>query len=491
LSYQNTQKPFIQRPSLGVFLFLQEISMLGLLNTTSHQKKNGFVFADINRAFPLPTKNITSPARGDVIALSDMTGFDSSTNGLSMAFRVYNDQWTLNVDEILFTIGDASNYLFFQKRKSGLAFRWGLVSSGVIQIIDEFSVETLYDGYHTIGASIGASQLTFCVNGCTVGYQTTNITLPTITSAHSVYVGKFYNNAFPVNTNMVFDDIRIWDFALSQTEIENATFEAEPLSGVTKQGNLWTVVKAGQSNSTGDDDSAKPPSYNYQNLSRMKMMNKDFQIRAYTDPYTTTSYGNPFNQFIETGGFSGVGVTLDRLAGHYSDKEFTSLACNRGDSGLIHNSGSGYWDDGSAVVMTTGNAKRISSYTFAAYQSMLIAQQKSNLLAFEWYQGETDALDAAGVSVAAYQVTLAKLFDRFRHVLPPIRIVIGLGDAPASGFSNWSNIQTAQAGFMYDNTYHVSAQGFEVNVAEPYHLTGNGQKSLGDAVADKIIAVNQ
>lgn len=464
--------------------------MLGLYNITARQKKNGFAFASINRAYPTPTKTISSPANGDVSSLSDMTGFDSSTTGLSVSVRLHNTTWTDNIDEILFTVGNATDYLYFQKRRSGMKFRWGLVSGGVIQIIDEFTVGMLYDGNLTIGASIGAGRLNFCVNGCTVGYQTTNITLPTITSSDSAYVGKFYNSAFPVNAGMSFYNMKIWDSALSQIEIENATFEAEPFVGAVKDTNLWTLVKAGQSNSFGDDDSGKPSGYDFQNPSKIKMMNKDFTVRSYADPHATTSYGNLLGQFIENGGFSAAGVTLDRLAGHYGGKDFASLSCARGNTGLIHNDGSGYWTDGSSVISTTGDAKRTSSYAFAAYQSMVIAAQKSNLLALEWYQGETDSLDASGVSALAYQQTLTALFDRWRNVLPPIRIVVGLSDAPASDFSNWSVIQSAQAGFTYPKTHHVSAQGFEVIGAEPYHLSGNGQKSLGDAVADKIIAVN-
>lgn len=466
--------------------------MLGFMNTTAiRQKKNGFQFVPLNRTYAVPSKTITTPSAGDEVALSDLTGFDASSTGMAFAMRFFNDNWDVYADELMITIGNASDYIYFQKRKSGLKFRWGIVAGGVIQLIDDFTINHLHDGNHTIGISVASDQFTICVNGCMVGYQTTGITLPAITSLDNVYVGKFYNGSFPVNANMTFDHIKVWANALSQTELENATFEAEPIVGATKDHNLWTVVKAGQSNSLSDDDSGVPSGLTYENPTRIKMMNKDFNIRAYADPYATTSYGNMFGEFIENGNFSGVGVTLDRLAARYGDKSFMSLPCNRGNTGLIVDGGAGFWGDGTGVVTTTGDGKRISSYAFGAYQSMLLTMQCANLLALEWYQGETDATDGSGVSEADYKNALADLFDRWRNVLPPIRIVVGLCEAPASGYANWATIQDAQANFVYDNAYHVSADGFEVNVAEPYHLTGNGQYALGEAVATQIIAVNQ
>ena len=465
--------------------------MFGLLNTTSMQKKNGFSFLAPDRSYPTATKEITSPSAGDESALSDMTGFNASANGMAVTMRFFNDNWDVYADELMITIGNSSDYIYFQKRKSQLQFRWGIVSGGVVQFIDNFTINHLYDGNHTIGISVASNRLSVCVNGCEVAYQTTGITLPSISASDSVYVGKFYNNAFPVNANMTFDHVRVWDSALSRTELENATFEAEPLVGVTRDISTWTVVKAGQSNSLSDDDSGMPSGLSYTNTSRIKMINKDFGVRDYSDPYATTSYGDWFGEFIENGGFSGVGVTLDNLASAYGGKDFASLACNRGDTGLLHSGGAGSWADGSAVAATSGDGKRISGYTFAAYQSMLIAAQKTNLLALEWYQGETDGADGSTVTGTQYKDALTALFDRWRVVLPPIRIIVGLCGAPVSGFSNWGVIQTAQSEFSYSNTHFVNADGLSVLGAEPYHLDGAGQRDLGILVADKIIKVNQ
>lgn len=464
--------------------------MLGLFNTSSLQGGRAFRFDARDLRCPPPSKTITVPLAATSVALSDVPTLDCAANGMAFAMRMFNDNWDIYADEFLITIGTASDYIYFQKRRSQYQFRWGIVAGGEIQLIDQFGINVLYDGNITMGVSIAADRLNVCVNGCLVSHQTTNIDLPDISDADSVYVGTLYNGSYQVNANIAYDWIKIWDAPLSQTELENATFEAEPLVGATRDENLWMVVKAGQSNSIGDDDCATPAGLSYANTSRIKMLNKDFTLRAYADPYTDTSYGNWMGIFDATGGYSGAGVTLDRLADFYQGKNFAVMPCNRGGTGLIHDGGHGVWDDTSSVVLSTGDAMRISGYAFATYQSMLLASQKTRMLAFEWYQGETDGEDAATVTAAAYRETLEKLFDRWRLVLPPLRIIVGIADAPDTGYANWATIQSAQSAFRYPRTSFVSAAGLARFPLEQVHLTGEGQRDLGHLVADQIIRNN-
>jgi len=222
------------------------------------------------------------------------------------------------------------------------------------------------------------------------------------------------------------------------------------------------------------------------------MIAKDLNVRPYADPYSTLAYGNVLKAFNDVGGFSAAGVTIDNLASQYGGKDFAAMPINRGGAGLVHDNGAGKWSDSTGgAVITTGDTKRISAYALAGYLSMLIARQYGRVLALEWYQGETDGVDGATVTITEYNAVLTELFDQWRLVLPPIRIVVGLSDTPSSGFSNWDEIQDAHAAFSYADTYYVSAEGLEFQVSEEYHLTGQGQYDLGVLVADKIIAINQ
>jgi hypothetical protein len=466
--------------------------MLGFINAqTPRQKKNGFSFPKINRDFVSATYEVVSPARASRHMLNAYSTLNAASNGMAVTLRLSNTSWRHAGTETLFVIGDSNNYIYFQKRQSGYKLRWGLVSNGNIQLIDEFSVDYLYDGYMTIGASIGAGEVIFCINGVTISRQTTNIALPDITSIDRMEVGQAFDTGQQVNSSVAYDYVRIWDSALSKYEIENATFDAAPLPNISFDNNLWTVIKAGQSNSKADGTCVAPDGYALQNPLRTKMITKDLTVRPYADPYSTLEFGNVLNSFDDIGGFSAAGVTADRLASQYGGKMFAAMACNRGGSGLVHAEGSGKWSDQNGALVTTGDATRISVYTFAAYLSMLIARQYGHLFAIEWYQGETDGTDGANVTIAEYQNALISLFDQWRLVMPPIRIVIGLSDVPASGFSGWTDIQTAQATFDYPNTYHVSAQNLDVFASEDYHLSGQGQFDLGVLVADKLIEVNQ
>ena len=461
--------------------------MLGFFNTTpSRHIAKGFSFPAIDRTYPAPDKIISAPTAGSTHALSDMSALDTASNGISVVARFKNENWSYGSNEIFLWVGDASNYIYFQKRSSGLKFRWGVCSGGTFQLIDEIPVDYFYDGNMTIGVSVGAGRINFCINGYTMTYQTDGITLPDIDDADNVYIGYNNGSSQTVNSTVEFDTVLIWDTALSVTEIENATFEAEPLIGVTKDTNLWTIIKAGQSNSKGNDAASKPSGYDYTNPSRIKMINKDLNIRAYADPYSTLTYGNELAAFDDVGGFSAAGVTIDELATAFPTLQFAAMPCNRGGSGMLYDAGNSVWADISFVVSTTGTPKNTSLYAFACHVSMLVAAQKSNLLAFEWYQGEADAITGTGVTKVQYKNALAELFDSWRTILPPLRVVIGLADEPDTGFDNWATIQDAQSEFSYADTYHVSAAGLERKSDDQVHLTGVGQRDLGYLVAVKL-----
>lgn len=461
--------------------------MLGFINTgPSRHIKKLFQFPAVPMDFPDPDMTLDSPARGSSVPLSSLPDMNAAMSGIAFTARFSNADWTFGSNEMLFAIGDSNNYIYFQKRISGLKFRWGLVSNGTIILIDEFSVDFLYNGMMTIGASIRADRIDFCVNGYTVGYQTDGITLPAITAVNTVEIGRFFGGAQTANPSVAFDSVKIWTGGLSTIEIENATYEAEPLQGAARQSNLWTLIKAGQSNSSGASIIAAPPGLAYRNPGRIHMINKDLTIRPYADPYSTLAYGNELAAYDEAGGYSGAGVTIDTLASRYGACEFAAMPCNKGGTGLIHDGGEHYWTDEPSGEITTGNPKKTTSYALAAYLSMLVAKQKSNLLAIEWYQGETDAVDGSAVSADAYKAALAGLFDKWRLVLPPLRVVVGLCAAPSGGFSNWPVIQQALAEFIYPQTYFVDANGLSTIGSEPYHLDSQGQYDLGLMVATEL-----
>ena len=465
--------------------------MFGFINATaSRQKKNGFSFLPLNRDYPSPSHTITAPGRASSHTVSTITGLDAATKGMALMVRLFNSNWGYGANEMIFSIGNTNDYIYFQKRKSGYKFRWGLVSGSVIQLIDEFSVDYLYDGHITIGASVAPDEIRFCVNGVTISHQTTGITLPNISSTDTIEVGQFFGASQPANPSVIFDWVKVWDKSLSSNEIENATFEYTPLNGVSFDENLWTVIKAGQSNSKANGNCVAPASYAPTNPTQIKMITKDLTVRPYADPYSTLAYGNILTAFDDVGGFNAVGVTIDRLVSRYNGKTFAAMALNRGGSGLVHENGAGKWSNSSSALVTTGNASRISAYALAGYLSMLIARQHGHVLALEWYQGETDGVDGSNVTGVEYNTTLASLFDQWRLVLPPIRIIVGLGDVPSTGFSNWGAIQAAQASFSYANTHYITAEGLEVQLAEDYHLTGQGQYDLGILAAQAIIKAN-
>jgi hypothetical protein len=288
---------------------------------------------------------------------------------------------------------------------------------------------------------------------------------------------------------VVFDSVCVWNSGLSKVEIENATYESAPINGVSFDNSLYFLVKAGQSNSKADSDSIKPSGYNYEKPSALYNLSKGHVLESYSDPYTHLNDGNILNAFNDVGGFSAAGVTIDRLAQSYPLLKFATVPCNMGGTGLVNETNAGKWGAYSGALVTTGNAKRVSIYALATHLTMCIAAQRGNLLAFEWYQGETDGQNGSTVTGVEYQSTLTNLFDDWRVMMPSIKILVGLGDTPSSSFSNWNVIRNAQASFSYADTYYVSAQGLNVLTSEDYHLNGQGQKDLGDLVADQILSV--
>lgn len=461
--------------------------MFGFLNTVAarHTQKQ-FQFPAIAMNYPTPDLEVTSPDNATTIPLSSLTGLNASTDGIAVTARFSNTNWEYGAYERFVVIGNSTNYFFFQKRDSEGVFRWGYVANNVIIVVDQISINYLHDGMFNIGASVRPGRVDFCLNGYTIGYQTTNVALPNITDSDYLAIGHDLGGGLEVNSTVVFDNVKVWAAGLTTTELENATYEAEPLIGVTKQDNLYTVIKAGQSNSGGSSITTAPIGLAYINTDRMHMINKDLTLRPYADPYTTQAYGNALAAFDNTGGYSGAGIMLDNLAARYPTKEFAVMPCNRSGSGLIHNNGQGYWADYPTTLATNGNAKRTSAYALVTYLSMSIARQMGHVLAIEWYQGESDAVDAASLTATDYKQALTDLFDRWRLMLPPIRIIVNLSAAPASGFSNWATIRQALSEFTYDNTYGVDAVSLSTEASEAYHLDGDGQYDLGLMVADEL-----
>lgn len=438
----------------------------------------------------MPDMSLDSPVRASSVSLAPIANLDGSQNGLAITARFKNTNWRHAGTEILLKIGNSNNYIYFQKRQSGYKFRWGIVSNGVIQLIDEFSVDYLYDGTFTIGASVRAGEIIFTMNGLTLSRQIDNVSLPDITAVDTVQIGQDFDTGQQANSNVIYDSVSIWDRGLTKTEIENATFESAPLDNISFDNNTWFLIKAGQSNSKADSDCVKPSAYDYTKPSNIKLLSKGMVLGAYTDPYTHLNDGNVFNAFNDVGGFSAAGVTLDRLAVQYSNKIFATTPCNMAGTGLVNETAAGKWDGTVGALATTGNSKRVSVYALTTYLTMLLAAQHGNLLAIEWYQGETDAQDGSTVTAQDYKDALTELFDSWKLILPPIRVLVGLSDQPSSGFLNWAVIQGAQESFAYEGLSFVSAQNLDVLTSEDYHLNGDGQKALGDLVADAIIAAN-
>lgn len=461
--------------------------MLSFINPPfSRQGKRAFKFPSINRDYPAPDIIVNAPERGTIIPLSSMAGFNAETDGMAFTIRFSNTNWGHAAYERYLVVGSGNSNFFFQKRNSEGILRWGYVSKGTIVIVDQMKIDYLHDGMFTLGASIREGRIDICINGFVVGYQTENVLLPALTDADSVCVGRDFNGTQPANSTVIFDDVKIWSHGLTTTELENATYESEPLLDATYDENLWTIIKAGQSNSVGAGAAVKPAGLTYNNADRMYMITKDLTLRPYADPYTTRTYGNVLSAFNDTGGYSGAGVMIDSLAAKYRNKKFAVMPCNRGGTGLVHTPSQGSWGDVSAPAASNGNAKRASHFALATYLSMTVARQMGNVLAIEWYQGESDGLNAAATTAEQYKAALTDLFDRWRLALPPIRLVVNLSAQPSSGYNNWPVIRQALSEFSYANTGKIDAVDLPVIPSEQFHLSGEGQYQLDLLAAAKL-----
>jgi hypothetical protein len=447
-------------------------------------------FFDINRNAPSPDVIFDNLTPSSTVSLSGVTGLDAQTKGVSIAVRLSNTNWQYGANEMLFWFGDANNYIYFQKRKSGRKLRWGLVSQGTLILIQEFSVDHLYDaGHYTIGATVNTNGVYFTLNGLMVGGQETNVGLPIINTANQLYIGRDTGGSQIVNSTVAYDWAKIWVNALSLDEIENATYEYAPLSNVTKDGNLWITFQGGQSNSHGDSGS-QPNDYTYSRPSNTFVLNKDLTKRVYADPNASTAFGNQFPELDRSGSFNALGVVTDEIS-RLRNKDVMAVNVGRGGVAMVEqpNVPSDIFRYVDYAALKTAPCLKISQYTLSMYLFMVCAWQYGVPVSFAWYQGESDAMDRSGddVTTTEWKTETAYIMHRIRNVLPNIKVMVGLADQPATGYQNWSAITQAQSDFVTENPSwnYVSAQGLHL-LSDDLHLSGVGQRDLGLAMTTII-----
>lgn len=287
--------------------------------------------------------------------------------------------------------------------------------------------------------------------------------------AASIKAFKFYNQRLP--------DYRVIELGRHRDFGVSYSYDPDRL----------VHFKLGQSNSVGTQATAPDPSA-YTNLSRMQIIEKNGALDStYQDPSCSNGTGGAlFSIFQQNGNFSSGGVEIDAIATANSGKDVAVMHIDRGNTGLIENTGNFRWlpwDN------STANQSVLRAPAYQATLMQIIGALHGRPHSRTWWQGELDASDAT-ITQVQYRnelVALLALFDRYVGVPT---VVVGLHDAPSSGYANWASIQAAQAEInsYYGNAYHVSAAGAST-VVDEVHLDQAGYQSVGADIAAQINAV--
>ncbi len=244
--------------------------------------------------------------------------------------------------------------------------------------------------------------------------------------------------------------------------------------------------KMGQSNSLGPQATAPLPAI-YTNLARMQIITKDGALdSSYQDPSSSNGGGALFSNFTQNGVFSSGGVEIDAIAAAQPDKDVAVMHIDRGDTGLVDNTGNFRWLSWNLGVV---GERKLNGPAYQAVLMQMIGALHGTPFSRTWWQGEKDAANA-GISQFQYRSELVKLLQLFDEYVSVPNIVVGLHDEPSSPPGNWSAIQAAQAEInsYYSNAHHVSAAGATVAVDE-LHLDQAGYISVGADIAAQINAL--
>lgn len=382
---------------------------------------------------------------------------------------------------------DANNYLWIQNLSNGnisVSFSAGGTFTG-------YTIDPGYfreEGNTSITVSAKVGEVKIYVNGIKV-YTISNQAMLT-GDFTSFGVGELHNG------NQEFED-DIIEFLFYGSALSDhrcmilgrlKTFNDFGLSG-SYSANRLIHYKLGQSNSVGTQATAPGnESEYYDHYDRMEIISKSGDlITSYVDPScTSTGGGSVFDNFQQNGNFSSGGIEINGIAEHHPDKMLAVMHIDRGNTGLINDSGPFRW------IAYNVSDPNITILNSPAYQSVYM-QMMGALYGVPhsrtWWQGESDASDI-GILQLTYRAQLVELISLWNQYIDIPTIVVGLHESPSSGYDNWANIQAAQSEIQtyVNNAYHVSAQGAST-VVDEVHLNASGYASIGEDISTQINAV--
>lgn len=119
----------------------------------------------------------------------------------------------------LFDFGNGTDQYMFLTPSNGTSMRWAIKNGGEEQIV-ETSAKFPANSWHHLAVTIGSGTVTIWLDGKAVGTSTGITIKPSDISPVLNYIGRSQFDADPLFAGAI-DDMRVYNYALSQEEIEN------------------------------------------------------------------------------------------------------------------------------------------------------------------------------------------------------------------------------------------------------------------------------
>lgn len=377
---------------------------------------------------------------------------------------------------------DGSNMVFLH-RLSNANIQLTIISGGVAQSYYFSGNDYLLEqGDSTIVIAAKEDDVVIAVNGVLM-YFIDSVSMPTGTPL-SMGIGQNHDGSQQLSDDI--SEFHYYDRRLTNAQVKALGRHQDFGVSATFDHDRLVHFKLGQSNSVGTQ-AAAPSSSVYTNLARMQIITKDGALdSSYQDPSSHNGAGALFSNFQQNGVFSSGGVEIDGIASAQTGKDIAVMHIDRGDTGLVEDTGNFRW-----LAWNTSAANEVVLFpiVYQAIVMQMIGALHGKPISRTWWQGERDAGDA-GITQVQYRNALVALLRVFDEYVRVPTIVVGLHDAPSSGYANWSIIQAAQAEInsYYALAHHVSAVGLST-VVDEVHLDQDGYLDIGEAIADQINAL--
>lgn len=488
--------------------------MLSFINPqTSRHIKSGVnwdAFLPVNPTPSTPDTIIATSSIGNYV-MTPATGFDLQANGGAIIYEFDYDDWETSGASYQFpfilTNPAVSEYISLRVRSNGdfdfLIVVGGVAVKQVYYYKRNFNILSQRTDSPTGKWRMGVTMRTdgsyeFALNGFVIDYALSGAIIPALDSTSFIGAGRLTSaSGYQMGGTFEPVQVEVFNSPLTREELENSTFVDQFIIGDIRDDNLWLVASNGQSNALSVDTNSSPAEFT-PTATNMKMLRKDMVVLPYSSPYT--QYAPSFNvdptyAFNNTGGWSGMEKTIDTLGNKYPNKSFGVVCTNRGNIGYRYNDGDGVlnYETNTGGTFTSQKA---SVQLLGEYLVMMVARQQGNLLAVTSKGGETDTLDATGITEAQEKQTLTDIRNALRLVMPKIYIQHGLHVKPTGGsntYASWDAVNLAlenwvsETNVVFADKYFIDNTTYDAIDADLIHLSDQGQLSMGTDVANTII----